>query len=118
MVSCTLISLIPIPQSNIPEESLGSVVDIKMTYFPGNTSESFTITCEDTPPFTSPPTPLWTGIYLITHQAEMDMTGGGFLVEGWEIFGDEYFAKKEWIFESASDGVVEAGTFKLYHRPK
>jgi len=114
----TLISLIPIPQSNIPEESLGSVVDIKMTYFPGNTSESFTITCEDTPPFTSPPTPLWTGIYLITHQAEMDMTGGGFLVEGWEIFGDEFFAKKEWILESASDGVVEAGTFKLYHRPK
>jgi len=114
----TLISLIPIPQSNIPEESLGSVVDIKMTYFPGNTSESFTITCEDTPPFTSPPTPLWTGIYLITHQAEMDMTGGGFLVEGWEIIGDEFFAKKEWILESASDGVVEAGTFKLYHRPK
>mgnify|MGYP007118349009 CR=1 FL=1 len=82
---------------------------IKMTYFPGNTSESFTITCEDTPPFTSPPTPLWTGIYLITHQAEMDMTGGGFLVEGWEIIGDEFFAKKEWILESASDGVVEAG---------
>ncbi len=46
------------------------------------------------------------------------MTGGGFLVEGWEIIGDEFFAKKEWILESASDGVVEAGTFKLYHRPK
>ncbi len=37
------------------------------------------------------------------------MTGGDFLWRGWEIIGDEFFAK-EWI-ESANDGVVEAGTF-------
>jgi hypothetical protein len=42
---------------------------------------------------------------------------GGFLLENWEVTGGEYFARKEWIKEDASIGLVERGTFKLYHRP-
>lgn len=38
--------------------------------------------------------------------------------EGWRIFGDECFAKKEWIHEDAGLGLSEAGTFKLYHKPQ
>ena len=41
----------------------------------------------------------------------------GVVLEGWEVMGGEYFAKKEWIKEDAGLGLVEAGTFKLYHRP-
>jgi len=43
--------------------------------------------------------------------------GGGFLLDNWEILGGEYFAKKEWTKEDTSLGLVEVGTFKLYHRP-
>ena len=41
----------------------------------------------------------------------------GFLMEDWEIFGNEYYAKKEWTKEEGSLGIIEVGTFKLYHRP-
>ena len=43
--------------------------------------------------------------------------GTGFIVSDWEIFGKEYFAKKEWIKEDKGLGITERGTFKLYHRP-
>jgi hypothetical protein len=42
---------------------------------------------------------------------------GGFLLDHWEVTGGEYFARKEWVKEDASLGLVERGTFKLYHRP-
>lgn len=105
-------------QEDIPPGEVGTVADMKMVYFPGNTSETFTIKCEDQPAFTAPASPMWTGIFLVTHQFELDQTVGGFLSEEWEIFGNEYYAKKEWTTEYASEGLVEAGTFKLYHRPK
>ena len=92
--------------------------DLKLTYFPGNTSEVFIVTCEDTPPFSMPPTPLWTGIFLPLHQGELDMAGGGFLAENWEVTGGEYFAKLEWIRDDAGTGITETGTFKLYHKPE
>jgi len=105
-------------QDNIPEGEVGQVTDFKLIYYPGNTSESFTIKCQDSPAFTSPASPMWTGVYLVTHQFEMDQTKGGFYLDGWEVFGNEYFAKKEWTTEYAEVGLVEVGTFKLYHRPK
>ncbi|MBA4377049.1 MAG: hypothetical protein C0401_12880, partial [Anaerolinea sp.] len=105
------------PQKNIPEGELGKVIDFTLIYYPGNTSESFTIKCEDQPAFTAPASPMWTGIYLVTHQFEMSQASGGFELKDWEVFGNEYFAKKEWITEYASEGLVEAGTFKLFHRP-
>ena len=62
--------------------------------------------------------PMWTGIFLVTHELEMDQAAGGFVSEEWEIFGNEYYAKKEWVTTSASEGLLETGTFKLYHRPQ
>lgn len=107
-----------IVQENIPPGEVGKVTDIDLIYYPGNTSESFTIKCEDTPAFTTPAAPLWTGVYLVTHQFEMDQAKGGFVMQEWEVMGNEYFAKKEWITEYPSEGLTEVGTFKLYHKPK
>ena len=111
-------SLAYITDTHSPTDALGYVRDFKLIYFPGNTSETTTITCEDSPPFTMPASPMWTGIFVVLHESELSMTEGGFLAEGWEIFGDEYFAKKEWIREDAGLGLTEAGTFKLYHKPE
>lgn len=107
-----------ITDTKTPTDELGYVRDFKLLYYPGNTMESFTVSCPDTPSYASPPSPLWTGIYLGLHQGEMSMSQGGFIAEEWEIFGDEYYAKKEWIKEGSGDGIYEAGTFKLYHRPQ
>ena len=52
---------------------------------------------------------------LVASLADVPIEGTGFVFTDWEIFGDEYFAKLEWI-EEVGD-VVEAETFKLYHRP-
>jgi hypothetical protein len=111
------IDLAYIPQENIPEGEVGKVIDFVLSYFPGNTTESYTIQCEGQPVFTSPPSFLWTGIFMDTHELELDQVSG-FVMKDWEVFGNEYFAKKEWITEDAEVGLVEAGTFKLYHRPK
>jgi hypothetical protein len=113
----TVNSFAIISDTKSPTDELGYVRDFKLIYYPGNTKESFTVSCPDSPPYTSPPTPLWTGIFLPSHEDEISEAEGGFVAEDWEIFGDEYFAKKEWIRET-SEGTVEAGTFKLYHKPE
>ena len=113
----TVNSIAIISDTKSPTDELGYVRDLKMIYYPGSTKESFTVTCPDTPSYTSPPTPLWTGIFLPSHESELSQADGGFVAENWEIFGDEYFAKIEWIKETA-EGTVEAGTFKLYHKPE
>jgi hypothetical protein len=111
-------SLSYITDTKSPTDELGYVRDLVFGFYPGDTSEGFTITCEDQPPFTSPPSPLWTGGFLVLHEAEMSQAAGGFVMEDWEILGGEYYAKREWINEDASLGITEAGTFKLYHRPE
>ena len=111
-------SLAYVSDTQSPATALSLVRDFRLLYFPGNTSESTTITCEDSPSFTMPPAAMWTGVFVVLHETELSMTEGGFLVEGWEILGGEYFAKKEWIREDAGLGLTEAGTFKLYHRPE
>ena len=107
-----------ISDTKSPTDVVGYVRDFKFIYYPGNTSESFTVTCPDQPSFTQPLSLLWTGIYLITHEGEMSEAAGGFTLEDWEIFGNEYFAKKEWITEDPGEGLTEAGTFMLYHLPE
>jgi hypothetical protein len=144
----TVASMAYIPDTKSPNDILGYVRDFKLSYFPGTTSESFTVTCEDNPPFTSPPGPYWSGIYLVVHSNELtinDSTGGqrpdisdmfssdsgmpifmppqdfgeqGFVLEDWEVPAGELFAKKEWIKEDKASNLVEAGSFKLYHRPQ
>ena len=114
-----VLSLAFTPDSHSPSDELGYVRDFTLRYFPGTTSESFSISCEDTPAFTSPPSPMWTGVFLVEHESEMDTSGGGFIAVDWEIFGNEYFAKKEWIKSSNyGQSETEAGTFKLYHMPE
>jgi hypothetical protein len=107
-----------IPDKHSAEDELGYTRDIKLVYFPGNTSESFTVNCPDTPSYTSPPDPLWTAGFLVLHQFEMSQEAGGFIAEEWGILGGELFAKMEWIRSDAGLGITEAGTFKLYHRPE
>lgn len=105
-------------QDKIPKGEVGKVTDLILSYMPGNTSETYTIQCEGQSRRTAPPSPMWTGIYLITHQFEMSQLSSDFSVKGWEVFGKEYYAKKEWITEYPEEDLVEVGTFKLYHRPK
>ena len=142
------ISLIYISDTHSPTDQLGYVRDFDLSYFPGQTSESFTVTCEDSPPYTSPPSSLWSGIFLVLHFPEVDMSGAGaaappqpmpsfggmesgfatitmpalpsgagYIAKDWELQSGDYLAKKEWIKEDASIGLVESGTLKLYHRP-
>ena len=104
-------------------EALDQPVNFKMNYLPGGTSESAVINiCGSTRKLSIPPFPAWTGTFLAGHQAELDANsdfGGGYIAIDWEVFGGEYYAKKEWIKEVAASGgkVIEAGTFKLYHTP-
>ena len=57
------------------------------------------------------------GVTLPSFDIPTGAIGSGFMLENWEIMGGEYFAKKEWTKEDADLGLVEVGTFKLYHRP-
>jgi hypothetical protein len=96
--------------------ALDQEVGFLMAYLPGATSERATIQiCGTTGQLPIPPFAAWTDAFLVTHQSELDPGSGGYVAIDWEVFGDEYFAKKEWIKESGQ--YVEAGTFKLYHTP-
>ena len=101
------------------DDQYGHVRDFTLSYFPGTTSESASFVCPGDPEVVAfPAFPAWTTAFYDTHIEEYDpgsTVGEAYLSADWEIFGDEYFAKKEWIKEAAT--AVEAGTFKLYHTP-
>ena len=46
-----------------------------------------------------------------------DTQGGAFIARKWSISGGELFATLEWNRSDAGLGVLETGTFKLYHHP-
>jgi hypothetical protein len=69
------LSLTYITDSHSPTDELGYVRDIKLAYWPGTTSESFTVKCPDEPPYTSPPNGLWSAIFLVLHYPELDTQG-------------------------------------------
>ncbi len=103
-----------------PDEFNPDDVNFLLTYMPGATSESAKIKiCGSSgPPLALPAFPAWTSTFLATHINELDTSGefgGGYAITGFEILGDEYFAKVEWIKESGQ--IVEVGTFKIYHTP-
>ena len=103
-----------------PDDQYGHVRDFVLFYLPGNTTESATVNiCGSAGALPIPPFPAWTATFLATHIDEMEtgssISDAGYATADWEIFGDEYFAKKEWIKENAE--IVETGTFKLYHTP-
>ena len=103
-----------------PDQFDSREIDFLVNYMPGPTSESAKIKiCGSSgPSLPLPPFPAWTNTFLATHIAELDTdgaNGGGYIAIDWEVFGDEYYAKKEWIKESGT--IIETGTFKLYHTP-
>ncbi len=70
------INLVYETDTRSPTDELGYVRDYKLTYWPGETSESFTVACDDDPPFTSPPRALWSGLFLVLHYSELDQGEG------------------------------------------
>ncbi len=58
------------------EDQVGYVEDVKLVYYPGATTESFVINCEDQAPFSFPASSMWTGLYSITHADEISNEGG------------------------------------------
>jgi hypothetical protein len=68
-------SLTYITDNHSPDDTLGYVRDFSLLYFPESTTESFTVACKDSPPYTSPPSGLWFGGYLVLHQDELDTSG-------------------------------------------
>ncbi len=103
-----------------PDQFDSREVDFLLNYMPGPTSESAKIKiCGSSGGrLPIPPFPAWTSTFLATHIAELDTdgkNGGGYVAIDWEVFGGEYYAKKEWIKEVRN--IVEVGTFKLYHTP-
>ena len=99
-----------------PQHPLGSLHDIWMSYFPGKTTEAFTVKCPGTAPMPRQQGAMWTGMFIAVHGGEM-VAAGGFEARDWEIFNKEYFAKKEWTLDRAALQLVEVGTMKIYHRP-
>ncbi len=102
------------------DETYGHVRDFILFYLPGITSASYDITCPPGGTIHQPPGgAAWYAAFNSTHIDELatgrSESDSGFVMVVWEIFGDEYFAKKEWIEEVPN--IVEAGTFKLYHTP-
>ncbi len=109
------VSLVFVTDTRTPTDQLGYVRDLQLNYFPGTTSETASVTCGNSP--TMPmPGPWWTMGFINTHQGEMSAASGAFLADNWEILGNQYFARKEWIKDDGK-GITEAGTFKLYHIP-
>ena len=92
--------------------------DFKLNYFPGETSESFTEVCEDQS-YTSPPTPYWTHLFILTHQDECDSGEGCFVSKNWTIQNAELIGQKEWSKEFTVGGTTaeDIGSMNLYHRP-
>lgn len=97
-----------------PEDQIGRVSKLFLNYFPGETSEEFGYQCKDSS-FGPMKSPMWTGMFIAAHEADAS-EDGGFLAADWEIFGDEYYAKKEWQIDKPDLELVEVGTFKLYHK--
>lgn len=113
----TLMDFDLITDTKSPTDELGYVRDLKVIYYPGNTKESYTVSCPDSPSFTIPPAPMWTGIFLVAHQDELSPDQGGFTAEDWEVLNGDLFARKEWI-KDTGEGAIETGTFKLNHKPQ
>ncbi len=97
-------------------DQLGAVRDLHLSYDPGTTSESYTLTCQGM----SVPAArvLWSEMFIVAH--ESDIGSERLLAQDWEVLGGEEYARKEWELTAIVEGgtVTEIGSFKLYHRPQ
>lgn len=100
-----------------PADPLGHVRDLSVDYFPGVTSETFVQHCPRSPDdYGTPGYSYWTVLFIALHGEERGEESV-FLETGWDIFGGEYYAKKEWQIDDTDLEALEVGSFKLYHRP-
>ncbi len=101
------------------DAQVGEVRDFTLTYIPGQTSESLTVSCPDQDPATIPG-PAWTHAYLGAHEAEGAQASGAFTAEGWEILAGELYAQKEWDLSNTVEVATfkDNGSFKLHHKPE
>lgn len=99
----------------------GLEVQLALAYFPGLSTASYDLVCRGGT-IHVPSSAAWTSIFVSTHTADFftrstEMpSDAGYLALDWEVFGDEYFATKEWTTQAAG-GFVEAGAFHLHHTP-
>ena len=84
-----------------PNDQISRVSKLFLNYFPRDTSEEFGYQCPDyrLPTIKSP---LWTGMFIAAHQGDASAEGG-FMAADWEIFGNEYYAKKEWQIDKPNE---------------
>jgi len=113
--------LIPLDE---PDQGLGYVRDFLLSYMPDITTESYTAVCPNMGPLSVPAFAAWYMAFAVNHGPEIGDSsdelygttpGAGYTSFNWEIVGGELVACKEWTGES--EGLVETGTFELYHRP-
>lgn len=97
-------------------EAFGHVKDFTLTYHPGTTTETASITCSNQSPWLYP-VPVWSLSYFATHIDEF--TEEGWVTVDWDLLGDELFAEKEWNLTSTEAGAEahEEGSFELHHTP-
>ncbi len=64
--------LVYVTDTHSASDSLGYVRDLKLSFFPERTKESFIITCPDDPPYASPEMGAWWSIFLVLHADEIN----------------------------------------------
>ena len=98
-------------------QETGTVTDITLRYFPGTTSQIYTITCDTGGTFTSPPEPLWTASFVDVHTLEIDQTTSFFETTTWRVAPVNPVGKKDWSLIGSSADSTEMGSFELTHQP-
>lgn len=95
----------------------GQLDGIALRYIPGVTAQQFTIVCEDST-YVSPPEPLWTAAYVVTHESEIKESNSGlFETVDWTLSGLNPRAEKYWSQQGSEPDLVDVGHFKLTHQP-
>jgi hypothetical protein len=95
----------------------GTLKDVTLTYLPGQTTETGTISCPGAPTqsFSSLN---WSDMYLGTHASEKATPGGPYATKEWTVAQAAKMGTKAWDLTAGASGITEHGTFELYHEPR
>jgi hypothetical protein len=95
----------------------GILKDLVLTYVPGQTTETGSISCPGAPaqPFSSL---TWSDMYLGTHAGEKVQPDGSYATKEWQVKRAAKMGTKEWDLTTGAAGIKENGTFELYHEPR
>jgi hypothetical protein len=108
------------PPKTIPgttTQDPGTLKDVTLTYLPGQTTETGSISCPGVPaqPFSSL---TWTAMYLGTHASEAAKPDGTYATKEWKVAQAAKMGTKAWDLTTGAAGIAEHGTFELYHEPR